>query len=111
MKLNKSTCKKLAEIIKNEDILDMLKNAKRGVMDWTVASRLNPAISKGYAWNILASDFDATFEHNSYVIMKILCEFCEWLTIKPYMEPYLPKPKEKYNGKVYHKDPDFSNFE
>lgn len=111
MKLNKRTCRKLAEIIKNEDIFDMLKNAKNGIKDWTVASRLNPAMSKGYAWNILASKFDVSVEHHVGVLKNILCEFGEWLTIKPYMESRLPKPKEKYNGEVCHKAPDFSNYE
>lgn len=48
--MDKQTCRKLAEIIKNEDVLDMLKNAKNCIKDWTVASRLNPAMSKGYAY-------------------------------------------------------------
>lgn len=109
--MDKQTCRKLAEIIKNEDVLDMLKNAKNCIKDWTVASRLNPAMSKGYAWNILASKFDATKPQYSHVLKQLLCEFGDWLTIKPYMESCMPKPREKYNGEVHHKNPDFSNYE
>lgn len=109
--MNKATCRKLAEIIKNEDVLEMLKAARNGIKDWTVASRLNPAMSKGYAWNILAANFDVSVEHHAVILKNILCEFGDWLTIKPYMEPYFPKPKEHYKGIVHHKDPDFSNYE
>lgn len=109
--MNKATCRKLAEIIKNEDILEMLNAARIGIKDWTIASRLNPAMSKGYAWNILASNFDVSVEHHSVILKNILCEFGDWLTIKPYMESCFPKPKEKTNIECVHRDPDFSNYE
>ena len=92
-------------------MLDMLKNAKSGIKDWTVASRLNPAMSKGYMWNILASKFNVIVECKGIIYERNLYEFGEWLTIKPYMEPYLPKPKESAKVECVHKDPDFSNYE
>lgn len=111
MKLNRTTCKRLSEIIRNEDILEMFKTAKANITDWTVVSRLNPAMSKGWAWNILASRFDVNAIHNSAVIKNMLMEFGEWLTIKPYMERYLPKPKERQLIECHHQEPNFENYD
>lgn len=108
--MDKRTCKRLSEVIRNEDILDMLKEAKDNVLDWTLPSRLNPAMSRGYAWNLLAAKFDVTKPQHDFILKQLLYEFGDWLTIKPYMEPYLPMPKARYNGKIHHKEPDFSNF-
>jgi len=108
--MNKATCKKLAEVIKNEDILEMLKTAKECITDWTVTSRLNPSLSKGTAWNILASHFDVNKVHNKLVIQNMLMEFGEWLTIKPYMECCMPKPKEREKVKCYYQEPNFENY-
>lgn len=108
--MDKRTCKRLSKVIKSEDILDMLKEAKNGIKDWTKASRLNPMMSIGYTWNILASKFVVTKPQHTFILKQLLCEFGDWLTIKPYMEPYLPKPKERYKGEVCHREPDFSNF-
>lgn len=108
--MDRATCKKLAEIIKNEDILEMFKTAKANIKDWTVASRLNPAMSKGVAWNILASRFDVNEEHHDIVIRNMLMEFGEWLTIKPYMECCLPKPKVKQLVECHHQEPNFENY-
>lgn len=109
--MNKATCKKLAQIIKNEDVLDMLKAAKRNIKDWTVVSKVNPCMSKGCVWNMLAAHFDVNEVYHAPILSNILREFGDFLTIKPYMEAYLSKPKAKYNGEVCHKEPDFSNYE
>ena len=41
--------KNTAGIIKNDDVFNMLKNAKLGIKDWKAASKLNPSKSKGEA--------------------------------------------------------------
>lgn len=109
--MNKATAKALSQIIKNEDVFEMLKRARHGVRDWTVVSKVNPCMSKGCAWNILAAHFDVYKVYHVHILNNILREFGEFLTIKPYMEAYLPKPKAKYNGEVCHKEPDFSNYD
>jgi len=108
--MNKATCKKLAEVIKNEDILEMLKTARERITDWTVTSRLNPCMSKGIAWNILASHFDVNKVQNKLVIQNMLIEFGEWLTIKPYMEHCMPTKKQKPTIKCYHQEPNFEGY-
>lgn len=49
--MNKTVAKNLCRIIKNDDVFNMLKNAKLGIKDWKAASKLNPSMSKGEAWN------------------------------------------------------------
>lgn len=109
--MNKATTKALSGIIKNEDVFEMLKKARHEVCDWTVVSRINPCMSKGYAWNILAAHFDVNRIYPAPVLSNILREFGEFLTIKPYMEAYLPKHKTKCEVECHHKEPDFSNYD
>jgi hypothetical protein len=88
----------------------MLKNAKLGIKDWKAASKLNPSMSKGVAWNIFAAHFDVNKVCKELILQKILVEFGDFLDIKPYMEPYIKKRKPKLNVEIYHEEPDFSNF-
>lgn len=108
--MNKSTARNLSKIIKNDDVFNMLKNAKLGIKDWKTASKLNPSMSKGVAWNILAAHFDVNKVYKKLILKNILVEFGDFLDIKPYMEPYIKKRKPKLNVEIYHEEPDFSNF-
>lgn len=108
--MNKTVAKNLCRIIKNDDVFNMLKNAKLGIKDWKDASKLNPSMSKGDAWNILAAHFDVNKVCNELILQNILVEFGDFLDIKPYMEPYIKKRKPKLNVEIYHEEPDFSNF-
>ena len=58
--MNKQEANNLCRIIKNDDVFNMLKNAKLGIKDWKAASKINPIFSKGIAWNIFAAHFDVT---------------------------------------------------
>lgn len=108
--MNKSTARNLSKIIKNNDVFNMLKNAKLGIKDWKAPSTLNPGFSKGKAWNILAANFDVNKVCNEHILRNILVEFGDFLYIKPYMEPYITKRETKLNVEIYHEEPDFSNF-
>lgn len=108
--MNKTVAKNLCRIIKNDDVFNMLKNAKLGIKDWKAASKLNPSMSKGEAWNILAAHFDVTKVYPVIILQNILMEFGDFLDIKPYMEPYIKKRNPKRNVELYHEEPDFSNF-
>lgn len=108
--MNKATCRKIAKIIKNEDILEMFKTAKERISDWTVVSRLNPCFDKGFAWNLFASHFDVNKTYNVLAIQNMLVEFGEWLTIKPYMEHCMPIKKQKPTIECYHQEPNFENY-
>lgn len=39
--MNKQTARKIAQIITNEQLLEMLNNAKENIKDWTVVSKVN----------------------------------------------------------------------
>lgn len=108
--MNKTYANNLCRIIKNDDVFNMLKNAKLGIKDWKAASKINPIFSKGIAWNILAAHFDVNKIYGKLILRDILWEFGDFLEIKPYMEPYIKKRKPKRNVKTYHEEPDFSNF-
>lgn len=50
---SKAEAKELVKIATDEQLRQMLFKAQVSVTDWTVASRINPSISKGGAFNIL----------------------------------------------------------
>lgn len=58
--MNKKKAKIIAETISNENLQIMLNNTKDKIKDWTKISSVNKSLTKGTAWNILASDVDYT---------------------------------------------------
>ncbi len=104
--MNKTEAKRIAETITNMEILAMFDNAKENIKDWSVVSVCNKGLSKGCAWNILASDFDLT--HNYHVLAKtnMVREFGDYL-------PWYKKPTKtaKPTTNVVHHEPNFKNYE
>jgi hypothetical protein len=52
---------------------------------WDVPSVCNKGLSKGIAWNILASDFDVSKEYNSLAKTNMVREFSDF--IPDYLKP------------------------
>ena len=77
--MNKKYAKCIAEFITNEDLAVMFVNAKNNITDWTQVSKINKGISKGVAWNILASDFDVEKTYNSIAKFNMVSEFGKYL--------------------------------
>ncbi len=101
--MNRSDAKKIAQNITNEQLQEMLNNAKVGVKDWTKVSNCNKGITKGVAWNILAKDFDINYNHHMLAKINMIREFGEFLPEKLKLEK---RTRKKYDNLI-HQDPQF----
>lgn len=78
MRLPKLYCKELAEYISNDDILFMLKSAKKNI-NWNTMSRANKGISRKGFWNMFCTDFEPTKQYPPIIKYRLLEEFGEYL--------------------------------
>lgn len=105
--MNNTDAKKISETITNEQIADMLNEAKNHIEDWREVSSVNKAMTKGYAWNILAKDFNVNVRPHPMHRKNLVWEFGDYL-------PESLKPKKaqryKYGGVINHQDPIFDNY-
>ena len=105
--MNKAEAKQISEIITNEQLRQMLENAKSGIKDWTQRSKNNKGMTVGAAWNILAKDFDVDKSHHPIAKYNMVREFGEFL-------PEDLKPKKKEKGelpKPFHQEPNFEGYD
>lgn len=101
--MNKSDSKKIAETITNEQLSQMFEKAKIGITDWTKVSNVNKTLTKGVAWNILASDFDVKTNYHIMAKINMIREFGEFLP-----ENLKPIKKSKKNPvNLVHQEPKF----
>lgn len=98
--MKRSDARNIAETITNEQLVQMLNNAKEGITDWTKVSSVNKSFTKGVAWNILGAYFDPTIEHHILAKTNMIREFGEFLP-----EELKPKKKEKPNIVPFHQEP------
>lgn len=77
--MNKTDAKHIADIITNEGLFEMFETTRKTITDWTVPSVVNKGMSKGVAWNILASEFDVNIEHSHMSKVNMIREFGEFL--------------------------------
>jgi hypothetical protein len=101
--MNRADAKKIAELITNQELQTMFNKAKANISDWNVRSNVNKGMSKGAAWNILASKFD--IEYNYHILAKInmVREFGEYLP-----DELKPIKKKKVLGPFIHQEPKFN---
>lgn len=101
--MNKPDAKKISQKITNEQLQEMLNNAKIGVKDWTKVSNCNKGMTKGSAWNILAKNFDVNVNHHPLAKLNMVREFGEFLPddLKP------EKKTRKIYDNLIHQDPQF----
>jgi hypothetical protein len=90
--MNKREATIIAETITNQEIAEMFIAAKNNISDWDAVSSVNPGMSKGTAWNILAANFDINYKYNPIAIKNMVWEFGDYLPnrLKP-----IKTPKEK----------------
>lgn len=102
--MNRADAKKIAETVSNAVLKVMFENVKNSITDWKRVSTINKGISKGVAWNILASNFDVEANYNNLVKINMIREFGEFLPehLKPVKKP---KPVPSY---VIHQEPKFN---
>ena len=100
--MNRSDAKKIAETITNEELGEMFTNAKANISDWTKVSNVNKGMSKGVAWNILASDFDVEKKYHNMAKVNMVREFGEFLP-----DQLKPAKKTKPSINVVHQEPKF----
>ena len=101
--MNRTDAKRIAETITNEELAEMFENAKTNITDWTKVSSVNKGMSKGSAWNILASDFDVDKTYHNLAKVNMVREFGEFL-------PDYLKPEKKVKPSitnVVHQEPRF----
>ena len=101
--MNRTDAKKIAETITNEELNEMFENAKANITDWTKVSNVNKGMSKGAAWNILASDFNIDIKYHNMARVNMVREFGEFL-------PNHLKPAKKTKTtsiNVVHQEPRF----
>lgn len=105
--MNRTEAKQIAEIISNEHLLEMFLKAKDGITDWTVPSIVNKGMSKGCAWNILASDFNIEIKYHSLAKTNMVREFGKFLP-----EQFKPVKKDKQKQiQIVHHEPNFKNYD
>ena len=101
--MNKNAAKKIAETITNEQIAEMFKSAKNGIIDWTQVSSVNKGMTKGVAWNILAKNFDVNENYHFLAKTNMVWEFGDFLPIQ--LRP--KKSVSKIQNPPAHPEPDF----
>lgn len=77
--MDRSKAKKIAEVITNEELSEMLQSAKESIKDWEKPSPINKGLSMGTAWNILAKDFDPSKQYNNIVKYNMVRTFGKYL--------------------------------
>jgi len=100
--MKREHAKKIAETISNEQILNMIETAKTKIKNWNKRSIINKGLSKGTAWNILASDFDITKEHHILYKINLIREYGEFLP-----DEFKPKKVHKDYTPPVHQEPKF----
>lgn len=100
--MNRKLAKEIAETITNEQLQNMFDAAKVGISDWTVVSSVNKGMSKGAAWNILASDFDVNHNYHPIAKTNMVREFGDFLD-----DSFKPAKKIKTTITPVHQEPKF----
>ena len=103
--MNRQNAKNIAETITNEQLKQMFDKAKANITNWHVISGVNKGMTKGHAWNILASNFDVNKKYHPLTVVNMIWEFGDYLPdeLKP-----PNKTKHVQTGKyIHHTDPKF----
>lgn len=103
--MKRSDAKKVAETITNQQLVEMFIEAKSKIKDWNAVSIINPILSKGSAWNVLAAKFDVNKKYHILAKINMIREYGEYLPedLKP-VKPIKPKFEIKSN-----QEPNFDN--
>ena len=104
MSLSRKKAKELINIVSNEDLKEMLENAKKNISDWTKTSSINRSMTIGVSWNILGENFNVEERHSDLGKINMIREFGEFLP-----EKYVTKNNKASNTsrKITHQEPKF----
>jgi len=99
--MQRHIARQIAEKITNEQLQEMFNKAKRKIVDWTKVSSVNPSLTKGAAWNILAENFDVNKKHHILAKTNMIREFGDFMPnelkpqkkVKPDITPIHQVPK------------------
>jgi hypothetical protein len=103
--MNRYEAKKLAETVSIEDLQQMFRNAEIKIKDWEKVSRVNKGMTKGTAYNILATNiFEKTSIDQVHILGRtnMILEFGEFL---PGYSKQVKKQKQTINP--IHQEPRF----
>ena len=103
--MNRKDARKIAETITNLQLESMFEVAKIIITNWEQVSNVNPSMTKGTAWNVLAKDFDVNHSYHILAKTNMIREFGEFLP--DYLKPNKPK-KQKSDIRIIHQDPQFN---
>tara|TARA_R110000850_G_scaffold9405_3_gene34738 strand:- start:118 stop:447 length:330 start_codon:yes stop_codon:yes gene_type:complete len=103
--MNKTDAGKIAKTITYGQLEAMFEGAKIYVIDWSVISSVNKALTKGKVWNMLYPNLSrVNLLSRSTVVKNMIWEFGEFL---PEELKIKKKVKTKYDGIVLHEEPVF----
>lgn len=105
--MERHVAKQIAMKITNTQLLEMFNNAKSSIKDWTKTSSINKTFTKGFAWNILASNFDVNKEYHILAKINMIREFGEFLPGG--LNPAIDKSKKEKITPT-HQEPNFENY-
>jgi len=108
-KCSKSEAEHIATIITNQQIYDMFKSAMASIKKWEMTSNVNKSISKGVAWNVLASGFDVKKHYHYLARINMVREFGEYLP--PELRRIKAYVKRQPIPSAFHQDPKFDGYE
>jgi len=101
--MTRKQIREIAEFITNEEIAEMLENAKNRITDWRETSIVNKGLTKGVQWNIFGKPFNIKREYHHLAKFNMVREFQKYL---PEHLKYKKKDKLKTREPV-HQDPEF----
>lgn len=95
--------KLIAETVTCDQLAAMFEKAKASIIDWTVASDINPGMSLGKTWNVMYPYFKSGDRLTPIVKKNMVWAFGDYLdeSLKPVKKTRAPKPG------VYHEPPIF----
>jgi len=103
--MNKYKAKKIALIISNETIAEMLENAKKEVKDWMQRSQVNKGMTIGASWNILGCwNFDVKKSLHIVPKTNLIWEFGDYLPDE-FIQRFNGINKQELIENPYHQEP------
>ena len=78
--MDRANARKIAELVTNEQLQNMLETAKEKITDWRKVSNVNKGLTVGASWNVLAKDFNVNAEYHILTKTNLIREFGEFLT-------------------------------
>jgi len=101
--MNQKFSKEFSYKITNEQIDNMLNEAKKGITDWTKASVANKGISRGTHWNMFCKNFNVEKEYHPVLKYRMIQEYGCFLPneLKPIKKTRTKKNKPLHQKPIF----------